>query len=53
VSKGPPVILGFVNNPELVEKSYLNYFENNLRKAFDLRGAPVRFEFRKRKTEGK
>jgi GTP-binding protein len=53
VSKSPPLILGFVNNPELVEKSYLNYFENHLRKEFDLRGATLRFEFRKREKEDK
>ena len=48
VGHSPLEILCFVNNPGLIEKSYLSYLENQLRKVYDLRGVPLKFKVKKR-----
>lgn len=42
----PPVILCFVNDPELVQSSYRRYLENQIREAFPMEGTPIRLVMR-------
>ncbi len=42
VSTAPPVFLLFVNDEKLMHFSYKRYLVNSLRKAFDLKGTPIR-----------
>lgn len=42
VSTAPPVFLLFVNDEKLMNFSYKRYLVNSLRKAFDLKGTPIR-----------
>lgn len=42
VSTVPPVFLLFVNDEKLMHFSYKRYLVNSLRKAFDLKGTPIR-----------
>ncbi len=44
----PPVILCFVNDPELVQPSYRRYLENQLRDSFPLEGTPIRLVMKRR-----
>jgi GTP-binding protein len=48
VSVAPPVIVLFVNDPELFHFSYRRYIENKLREAFGFIGTPIRILARKR-----
>lgn len=48
VSTAPPKFLIFVNNPDLMRTSYLNYLENQIRKRYRFTGAPIRLELRRR-----
>lgn len=41
----PPVIVFSVNDSELVHFSYRRYLENQLRKAFDFSGTPIKLVF--------
>lgn len=47
----PPTYVVFVNDEELVHFSYRRYLENSLRRAFDLKGTPIRLKFVGRKDE--
>lgn len=49
--KAPLTITLKVNMPEWFGSSQLGYFENVLRKKYDLKGVPVKFLVRKRKLE--
>lgn len=42
----PPTFVFFVNDPELVRDSYVRYLENQLRKSFGLKMAPMAVHFR-------
>lgn len=42
----PPVFIFFVRNKKDFKSSHMNYFENKLRKEFDLQGIPVRIILR-------
>jgi GTPase len=44
----PPAFLFFSNFPELIQKSYLRYIENQLREHFDFEGIPILIKFRKK-----
>lgn len=48
----PPTFLLFVNDPELMHFAYERYLDNQLRKAFDFAGTPIRFILRLRKKDG-
>ncbi len=45
---GPPTFIFFSNFPELVDKAYINYLSNQLRKEFGFQGVPIRLKFKKR-----
>ena len=47
----PPTISLFVNDTTLMENSYLRYLENNIRKAFDFAGTPIRITMKCKKEE--
>ena len=47
----PPSFLLFVNNPQLMHFSYERYLENQMRKAFEFTGTPIRFNLRERDKE--
>ena len=47
----PPTISLFVNDTTLMENSYLRYLENNIRKAFDFTGTPIRITMKCKKEE--
>lgn len=49
VKKGPITIVLVVNQPDWFGPSQLTFFENTLRREYDLKGVPVRFLTRKRK----
>jgi GTP-binding protein len=44
----PPMIVVFVNDPELVTVNYRRYLEARLRETFDFHGTPIRLTFRPR-----
>ena len=44
----PPVIVLFVNNPDLMHFSYKRYLENQIRKTFGFEGTPIRIVVRER-----
>ncbi|MDI3317386.1 MAG: ribosome biogenesis GTPase Der [Bacillota bacterium] len=44
----PPVLTGFTNAPEGVDKAYERYLEGRLREVVDLEGTPVRWRWRAR-----
>ena len=46
VSTCPPTFNIYCNNPEIVENSYIRYIENNLRRAFDFKGTPIKVQFK-------
>jgi GTPase len=48
VSSAPPKFLIFVNNPDLMRTSYLNYLENQIRKRYRFTGTPIRLDLRRR-----
>jgi GTP-binding protein len=43
-----PSFAFFCNHPDDVKQPYKNYLENQLRKAFNLKGVPIRLFFRKK-----
>jgi len=47
----PPTFIFFVNDEELMHFSYKRFLENNLRRAFDFSGTPIRLFVRKRDKE--
>jgi GTP-binding protein len=47
----PPSFLLFVNEPTLMHFAYERYLENQMRKAFDFTGTPVRLFLRRRDKE--
>lgn len=47
----PITFLIFVNDPAKISKNYERYLEGSLRKVFGLEGAPIVFQFRKRKSQ--
>jgi len=47
----PMTILVFVNNPDLVPRNYHRYLESRLRRAFQIRSAPLRLLLRRRSRE--
>lgn len=51
-SSRPPTFVVFVNRAELFHFSYQRYLENQIRKAFDLTGTPIRFIVRERQEKG-
>jgi GTP-binding protein len=50
VSSSPPLFAIFSNHPNLIGESYRRYVENQIRKAIDLEGVPIRISFRKSKS---
>jgi GTP-binding protein len=44
----PPSFLIFSNHPKLVDKSYINYLENQLREEFGYSGVPIRIKFKRK-----
>jgi GTP-binding protein len=44
----PPTFVFFSNYPELIDKSYISYLNNQLRSAFGFDGVPIRLKFRKK-----
>jgi len=44
----PPTFVFFSNFPNLLQKSYLRYIENQLRLRYDLEGIPIRIKIKKR-----
>lgn len=47
----PPTFIMFVNDIELMHFAYERYLENQIRKAFDFTGTPIRFLLRQRSEE--
>ena len=47
----PPTFVLFVNDIHLMEKNYLRYLENNIRKAFNFEGVPIRITMKCKKEE--
>lgn len=48
VDVAPPVVVFFVNEPDIVNRNVIKYFEKFLRKYFNWIGTPIRIEIRKR-----
>ncbi len=44
----PPTFTFFCNHPQLLQKSYLRYINNQLRESYDFAGVPFRIKFKKR-----
>lgn len=44
----PPTFIFFSNYPELVDKSYISFLSNQIRKEFGFTGIPIRLKFRKK-----
>ncbi len=44
----PPTFIFFSNFPELIDKAYVNYLSNQLRKEFGFEGVSIRLKFKKR-----
>ena len=51
MSAQPPTFVIFVNNTDLMHFSYERYLENYFRKAFGMRGTPIRMILRNRTKE--
>ncbi|MBQ8425128.1 MAG: hypothetical protein IJX17_03790, partial [Clostridia bacterium] len=47
----PPTFILFVNDVNLMTDNYLRYLENNIRKAIDFTGTPVRLKLKSKKEE--
>lgn len=47
----PPTFVLFVNDVNLMTDNYLRYLENNIRKAFDFTGTPIRITMKCKKEE--
>lgn len=50
VAVGPPTFVIFVNDEELCHFSYKRYLENQIRKAFDFTGTPIRILIRQKSS---
>jgi GTP-binding protein len=48
VSVSPPTFALFVKNKDCVERTYLRYIENTIRKSFDFSGSPIKIVLRKK-----
>ena len=46
VSTCPPTFVIYSNHAELIENSYVRYIQNNLRRAFNFEGTPIKVEFK-------
>jgi GTP-binding protein len=44
----PPTFIIFSNYPELIDKAYISYLNNQLRKTFGFEGIPIRLKFKKK-----
>ncbi|PWB68646.1 ribosome biogenesis GTPase Der [candidate division GN15 bacterium] len=44
----PPTFVFFTSHPELVDKSYIQYLNNQLREEFGFEGVPIRLKFRRK-----
>ena len=51
VATCPPTFNIYCNNAELIENSYIRYIENNLRRAFDFKGTPIKVQFKNKNEE--
>lgn len=51
VSTCPPTFNIFCNNAALIENSYIRYLENNLRRAFDFKGTPIKVQFKNKNED--
>ena len=51
ITVAPPTFALFVNNKNIVGRTYLRYLENTLRKSVDFSGTPVRLLLRNREKE--
>lgn len=49
VRRDPPWLVFQCSHPDLVDTHYARFLENRLRGSFDLRGVPVRLDFRRRR----
>ena len=47
----PPTFVLFVNDTNLMTDNYLRYLENNIRKAIDFSGTPVKIKLKSKKEE--
>ena len=47
----PPTFVIFVNDVNLMTDNYLRYLENNIRKAIDFSGTPIRIKLKSKKDE--
>ena len=47
----PPTFVLFVNDTTLMTDNYLRYLENNIRKAFDFSGTPIRITLKSKREE--
>lgn len=47
VSSAPPLFAAYSNYPKLIPTHYKRFLENELRKAFNFNGVPIRFSYRK------
>jgi len=47
----PPTFILFVNDTNLMTDNYLRYLENNIRKAIDFSGTPIRLKLKSKKEE--
>ena len=46
VSTCPPTFVIYCTNAQIIENSYIRYIENNLRRAFDFSGTPIKVSFK-------
>ena len=44
----PPTFIFFCNYPNLLQKSYLRYIENQIRDRYDFEGIPIRLRYKKK-----
>ena len=44
----PPTFVVFSNNPKLIDKSYIAFLDNQIRKEFGFSGVPIRLKFRRK-----
>jgi len=47
VATHPPTFVGFTNQPQAIQPTYLRYLIKNMRKDFKMPGCPIRFMWRK------
>jgi GTP-binding protein len=44
----PPTFIIFANHPDLIDKAYIGYLNNQLRARFGFEGVPIRLKFRRK-----